>query len=199
MNESHESVADITTQRRLRSREIEMARVGTLIAQGYTLPAIARKRGRPDIETLRHWLAENDTLRDAYDKASDLRNELLADDAIVLADALADANNAGLKLRIDARKWRAALNRKDKKKNGRNDGPPPDLAERIQRANERAEKYRLEQEKKLRAQIAVELSQRHGFALDQETIDAAKDDNPFTFNDERDGDGVSDDGRRGDP
>lgn len=186
MNESDESVTDITTQRRQRSREIEMARVAALIAQGYTLPAIASRRGKPDIETLRRWLAESEQLQDAYDKARDRRNELLADDAVALADTLADANNAGLKLRIDARKWRATLNRKDGKEKRTGAWPPPDLAERLQRAHERIAKHAAEDDKRLRAQIAVELAARHGFTLDQETIDAAKVVDDFTFKDESD-------------
>ena len=166
MNETH--------KRSQHSREIEMARVGALIAQGYTLPAIARKRGLPNVDTLRHWLAENEKLRDAYEQARDLRNEQLADDAVALADTLADTNNAGLKLRIDARKWRAGLNRKDGKKEDKK-GRDPDFADRVQRMIDRGRKIREEQDNKLRAKVTVELSQLHGFTVDQETIDLAKD------------------------
>ncbi len=174
MTESHESVADLAAKRRQHSKQVRIERIGALIAQGYTLSAIAGKRGLPDIETVRHWFAENAKLREAYEQARDLRNELLAEDAVALADTLADANPASLKLRIDARKWRAGLNRKDGKKEQKN-GRDPDFADRLQRALDRARKSREEDDKKLRAKVTVELSQLHGFAVDEETIDLAKD------------------------
>lgn len=174
MNESHQSIADLAAARRQHSKQVRIERIGALIAQGYTLSAIARKRGLPNIETVRHWFAESESLREAYEQARDLRNELLAEDAVALADTLADANPATLKLRIDARKWRAGLNRKDGKKEQKN-GRDPDFADRVQRMIERGRKIREEQDNKLRAKVTVELSQLHGFAVDEETIELAKD------------------------
>ena len=189
MNETAKRDAGLSpTERHRLSEEVRIVRVSSLIAQGYTLTAICRKPGQPNIETLRHWLAENEKLRDAYEQARDLRNEQLADDAVALADTLADANNAGLKLRIDARKWRAGLNRKDGKKEDKN-RPDPDFAARLQRAIDRGRQHREEEDKKLRAKVTVELSQRHGFTVDQETIDAAKDIvlSDYTYKGELDG------------
>ena len=109
------------------------------LAEGHGLRAAAAQVGLP-LKKVQRLLAENESLREAYEQARDLRNELLADDAVVLADTLADASNAGLKLRIDVRKWRVSLDRKDGKSATTEKDKNAETLERLQRALERVRK-----------------------------------------------------------
>ena len=119
------------------------AHVGSLISHGTPLYAITRQRGLPNIATLRRWLVEDTDLRKTYEEARDLREEYSADDAVMLADALADTNSTGLRLRLDARKWSARLNRKDRKdgtSTAKEKQERVETLERLQRALERVRK-----------------------------------------------------------
>jgi hypothetical protein len=102
-------------ERHRRCRAAMLARVGDLISHGTPLYAIAQQRGLPNLATLHRWLAENADLRKAYEEAGALREDYAADDAVMLADTLAEANNTGLRLRLDARKWGLSVHRKDRK------------------------------------------------------------------------------------
>jgi hypothetical protein len=171
MDETHKTTNELSgAERQQRSYEARMERVAALIAQGHTLANIAHRRGLPSVTTLRQLCAENAKLREAYDQARDRRNEQLADDAVALADTLADTGPAGLKLRIEARKWRVAIDRKDGKK-------PPDNAqkkaalreetERLQRALERVKHREDDDLQKIRAQVEAEFAARYGLPPDK--------------------------------
>jgi hypothetical protein len=89
-----------------------------MIDRGYALSAIAARTGMPSIDTLCGWLSENDDFRERYDAARGHRREKFADEVVALADTVAGQSAAGMRLRLDARKWRVAL--MDKEAAGKN-------------------------------------------------------------------------------
>jgi hypothetical protein len=127
----------IAAQKDLRMTAPE--RVCGLLRQGHALRAIAARKRMPTLDTLTRWLTEDSAFRADYDRAREAQREIFADDVVALADALAGSSAAGLKLRIDARKWRVALMDKQTAAKGKKDrgGPPDDLIERLEEAERR--------------------------------------------------------------
>jgi len=93
-------------------------RVCALIRQGVALRAIAARADMPTLDTLDRWLREDVAFRLGYASARKLQSAVLSDDLVILTDAIASPDNAGLKLRMDARKWRVGELRQDEDKGG---------------------------------------------------------------------------------
>jgi hypothetical protein len=79
---------------------------------------IAAQPDMPTVDTLKDWLAKNPDFRAEFDAARQFQSEIFADDVVALANALAQFDVAGLKLRIDALKWRSSVLRKNGEKGG---------------------------------------------------------------------------------
>jgi putative ubiquitin-RnfH superfamily antitoxin RatB of RatAB toxin-antitoxin module len=94
-------------------RKMASDRVCTLIRQGHGLRAIAAREGMPTLDTLTQWLVEDSDFRARYERACHAQREVFAGDVVTLADAIAESDLAGIKLRIDARKWRVGVLGKD--------------------------------------------------------------------------------------
>lgn len=100
-------------KRPIRCRKLAAERVCALVRQGCALRDIAAREGMPTLETLSGWLADDSEFRARYERARQVQSEIFGDDVVRLADAVADSDLAGIKLRIDARKWRVGVIGKD--------------------------------------------------------------------------------------
>jgi hypothetical protein len=76
------------------------------LANGESLKAICEDDHLPSRETVRHWLFVNPEFLGNYARAREEQAEHYADEIIEIADTETDANIA--RVRIDARKWKAA-------------------------------------------------------------------------------------------
>lgn len=99
-------------------RSTAAERVCALVCQGVGLREIVARAGMPTLETLQRWLKEDEDFRLSYASACKFQRRVLSDDLVVLTDAIASPDNAGLKLRMDARKWRVGELRQDEDKGG---------------------------------------------------------------------------------
>lgn len=109
----------VKVMRRPRLRTaIASERVCALVCQGVALREIAARAGMPTLETLYRWLREDEDFRLGYASACKFQRRVLSDDVVVLTDAIASPDNAGLKLRTDARRWRVSEFRQDEDKDG---------------------------------------------------------------------------------
>ena len=113
-------------------------RVLSLVRRGNALDVIAAQEGMPTLDTLQRWLDENTAFRAQYDRARQLQGEVLADQVITVIDLTTSADNAGGKLRAEARKWRYDAIRKDRPAPGTAAREPSEeTVARLQRALER--------------------------------------------------------------
>jgi hypothetical protein len=104
-------------------------RVCALVCRGVGLRDIAARAGMPTLETLHRWLDEDAAFRRSYASACKLQRTVLSDDVVTLTDAIASPDNAGLKLRTDARRWRVAELRQDEDTGG--GAQKPDFDEEV--------------------------------------------------------------------
>ena len=146
-------------ERNRASRAALIERLCAALAEGHSLRAAAARAGMA-FKNARRVFAENANVREAYEQARALRAELVADDAVALADRLADSSHAGLKLRIDVRKWRAALGARAERKPPEKNAAVQEQAERLQRALERTKNREEEDMKNLRAMVEAEFTAR---------------------------------------
>jgi hypothetical protein len=77
-----------------------------LIMQGTSTKALMARRDLPHIQTIRRWLNRHPDFREAYLIAVQVRAEILAEEAMQIADA-ADGRDgvAKARLQVDIRKW----------------------------------------------------------------------------------------------
>ncbi|MGE5537321.1 MAG: hypothetical protein ACM30I_01795 [Gemmatimonas sp.] len=101
----------LAVHRPRKCNKLATRRVCALIRQGFGLREIARRPGMPTLDTLTRWITEEDAFRVEYDRARQTQTEVYADDVVALADAVADGDLAGVKLRVDVRKWHVVLTR----------------------------------------------------------------------------------------
>lgn len=113
-------------------------RVFALIRQGHALSDIAAREGMPTLDTLQRWSTENAAFRTQYERTRQFQSDILADQVVAMADLITLADSEGLKLRIEARKWRVAMIRKDRPAPGAPAAEPSDdTVARLQRALDR--------------------------------------------------------------
>jgi hypothetical protein len=93
--------------------DIAYLRVRALVSEGYDLTAIAAHDGLPSADTLRRWLTERDDFRAHYERSRPAREDKWTADIVALVDSLAGEKRSGVRLRVEARKWRLAMLRKD--------------------------------------------------------------------------------------
>lgn len=123
-----------------------MDRVCALIRQGFALRGIAERDGMPTLDTLGKWLEESRAFRARYELARKMQREIFADDVLALARAVAGPDVAadeipGLKLRIEALKWRVGgLPKNDGDSHRPGFELDDEAVERLQRAAERIRK-----------------------------------------------------------
>lgn len=85
----------------------EMAdRICDAIIEGSALHKLCEADDFPSERTVYYWLDEHHEFLQKYARARELQQDREADNIVVIADEATDANIA--RLRIDARKWRAA-------------------------------------------------------------------------------------------
>lgn len=87
------------------SDEIKTA-VCDKIAEGYSLRTICASEGMPSERSVYNWLTTDDAFLQRYTRAREQQADLYADEIIEIADTEEDSNRA--RVRIDARKWKAA-------------------------------------------------------------------------------------------
>ncbi|MGE5537315.1 MAG: hypothetical protein ACM30I_01765 [Gemmatimonas sp.] len=78
-------------------------------AAGRPLRAICNDDDMPRFDTVLGWLMTSDAARTAFDRARRLVTELLVQEAVAIADSVADPRSlAGVRLRIETRQWAVA-------------------------------------------------------------------------------------------
>ena len=92
------------------NREAIEERICELLAQGHSLAAICRRKNLPAPSTIYKWLAESPEFSERYAHAREQQADFYADEIIEIADNCPPETGevAKAKLKIDARKWKAA-------------------------------------------------------------------------------------------
>lgn len=92
------------------NRETIETRICELLAQGHSLAAICRRKNLPAPSTIYKWLAESPEFSERYAHAREQQADLYADEIIKIADDCTPTHEeiAKARVRIDARKWKAA-------------------------------------------------------------------------------------------
>ena len=92
------------------NRETIVVRICELLAQGHSLAAICRRKNLPAPSTIYKWLAESPEFSERYAHAREQQADFYADEIIEIADNCPPETGevAKAKLKIDARKWKAA-------------------------------------------------------------------------------------------
>lgn len=90
-------------------RELE-ERICEMLAQGHSMAEICRRKNMPAESTVYKWLAEGGAFSERYAHAREQQADLYADEIIEIADNCPPVQEeiAKAKVRIDARKWKAA-------------------------------------------------------------------------------------------
>nr|DAV25887.1 MAG TPA: terminase small subunit [Caudoviricetes sp.] len=90
-------------------RELE-ERICEMLAQGHSMAEICRRKDMPAESTVYKWLAEGGVFSERYAHAREQQADLYADEIIEIADNCPPVQEeiAKAKVRIDARKWKAA-------------------------------------------------------------------------------------------
>ena len=90
-------------------RELE-ERICKMLAQGHSMAEICRRKDMPAESTVYKWLAEGGAFSERYAHAREQQADLYADEIIKIADDCPPTHEeiAKAKVRIDARKWKAA-------------------------------------------------------------------------------------------
>ncbi len=78
------------------------------LSQGETLRSICRDKNMPDLKTVHQWLADPDqeVFRAQYNRAEELHADFIADQIVEISDT--EDNPQRARVRIEARKWKAA-------------------------------------------------------------------------------------------
>lgn len=84
------------------------------IADGLSLTAACRKKGRPAHPTFMDWVNADPELGRAYDRARDVGTDAMFEEIVGIADESGDPNR--LRVRVDTRKW--VIARRNPKKYG---------------------------------------------------------------------------------
>ena len=87
-------------------------RICSELADGQSLVQIMAEEGMPNRATVYRWLKSHKDFCDNYVRAREEQADYFADECIEIADASVGLDSAGvaaMKLKIDARKWRAAV------------------------------------------------------------------------------------------
>lgn len=92
------------------NRETIETRICELLAQGHSLAAICRRKNLPAPSTIYKWPAESPEFSERYAHAREQQADFYADEIIEIADNCPPETGevAKAKLKIDARKWKAA-------------------------------------------------------------------------------------------
>ena len=87
-------------------------RICAEIANGQSLVRVVTGEGMPNRATVYRWLISHKDFCDNYVRAREEQADYFADECIEIADSSVGLDSAGvaaMKLKIDARKWRAAV------------------------------------------------------------------------------------------
>ena len=92
------------------NRETIETHICELLARGHSLAAICRRKNLPAPSTIYKWLAESPEFSEQYAHAREQQADFYADEIIEIADNCPPETGevAKAKLKIDARKWKAA-------------------------------------------------------------------------------------------
>ena len=90
-------------------RELE-ERICEMLARGHSMAEICRRKDMPAESTVYKWLAEGGAFSERYAHAREQQADLYADEIIKIADDCTPTHEeiAKARVRIDARKWKAA-------------------------------------------------------------------------------------------
>lgn len=85
-------------------------RICEMLARGHSMAKICRRKDMPAESTVYKWLAEGGAFSERYTHAREQQADLYADEIIEIADNCPPVQEeiAKAKVRIDARKWKAA-------------------------------------------------------------------------------------------
>lgn len=81
----------------------------SLLMTGESLRSICKRTGMPSLSTVTLWLTKHEEFSVQYARAREIQAEVLAEDAMNIADAAVEeaAAVAKARLQVDARKWYA--------------------------------------------------------------------------------------------